>query len=154
MVELSSTIVEIIMALQPTKNVVCDGLTIYDSRNYYGIIAVDIETKKQELIYDSRNYYGIIAAVGSWSEVRTSTIVEIIMALQPAPLAISSVYHLRQQKLLWHYSQQDRQFCQRIIYDSRNYYGIIAQVQTSQQVQQNLRQQKLLWHYSLKSFPC
>ena len=35
--------------------------SIYDSRNYYGIIAFYHKGNKNSIIYDSRNYYGIIA---------------------------------------------------------------------------------------------
>ena len=119
-----STIVEIIMALQPSV-IFCVRLSdlrqqkllwhysrkrqqqeqnnIYDSRNYYGIIALQSHDATLQ-IYDSRNYYGIIARGCQGGTSRRSTIVEIIMALQP----------------LSHGVERDR------IYDSRNYYGIIA----------------------------
>ena len=56
-----STIVEIIMALQPLNNTTTI-LTIYNSRNYYGIIAHIGLLRYINQIYNSRNYYGIIAS--------------------------------------------------------------------------------------------
>ena len=56
------------------------GRAIYDSRNYYGIIAYSNWTWSYA-IYDSRNYYGIIAYFDFAHNAYISTIVEIIMAL-------------------------------------------------------------------------
>ena len=56
-------------------------------------------------IYNSRNYYGIIACSRySYKGIR-STIVEIIMALQPKTFLSVHMINLQQQKLLWHYSR-------------------------------------------------
>ena len=97
-----STIVEIIMALQPINDDQ-ESDEIYDSRNYYGIIAIRHKPSDAP-IYDSRNYYGIIA-------------------LMQLPRYLDN---LRQQKLLWHYSPMRIVKRGTSIYDSRNYYGIIA----------------------------
>ena len=98
-----STIVEIIMALQPNHQRVYQG-TIYNSRNYYGIIA-----RLNGILYQLK-----------------STIVEIIMALQPASNSGCFTTYLQQQKLLWHYSLYSNTQEIHNIYNSRNYYGIIA----------------------------
>ena len=54
---------------------------IYNSRNYYGIIACKVTTFIPNHIYNSRNYYGIIAVLLQFRFRFQSTIVEIIMAL-------------------------------------------------------------------------
>ena len=98
-----STIVEIIMALQPRlwyRNM----RAIYNSRNYYGIIAASrlrkltTNLQQQKLLwhYSPQSHLFLVVP---------STIVEIIMALQPCVRPVN---------------RPDR------IYNSRNYYGIIA----------------------------
>ena len=123
---LSSTIVEIIMALQPCAVSWFRDRAIYNSRNYYGIIAKARKQEKMQ-IYNSRNYYGIIAIHRRNYCVTISTIVEIIMALQPQKRYVFICSNLQQQKLLWHYSRNEKRA-----------------IKTK-----HLQQQKLLWHYSL-----
>ena len=77
-----------------------------------------------------------------------STIVEIIMALQPHVCDGLKTIHLRQQKLLWHYSQQG---CHVLQYQNLRQQKLLwhySQDKTFSSFGIHLRQQKLLWHYS------
>ena len=56
------------------------------------------------LIYNSRNCYGFIAQWRRIMKRNLSTIVEIVMALQPICQTHRCSHHLQQQKLLWLYS--------------------------------------------------
>ena len=96
-----STIVEITQALQPLAGFT-GGSQIYNSRNYLGIIALSSPSQSLTL----------------------STIVEITQALQPYQ-RIGICKDLQQQKLLRHYSPCCEHYT-RLIYNSRNYLGIIA----------------------------
>ena len=77
---------------------------IYNSRNCYGFIADIQRTRRKMTIYNSRNCYGFIAPRYARKVAGTSTIVEIVMALQPKK-----------------YQPDDEH-----IYNSRNCYGFIA----------------------------
>ena len=82
--------------------------SIYNSRNCYGLIAIDHTCASHTYIYNSRNCYGLIAIEAKRRLKHISTIVEIVMALQPIAAFILS--------------------CQ--IYNSRNCYGLIARYYT------------------------
>ena len=121
---------------------------IYNSRNCYGFIARSCDYPSHE-IYNSRNCYGFIAKMpflqlcevhlqqqkllwlysptSSKTTFQISTIVEIVMALQPQMSWSTPVNYLQQQKLLWLYSRRRRSCDKRV----------------------DLQQQKLLWLYSL-----
>ena len=79
-----STIVEIIGAYQPLKASKTASSAIYNSRNYWSILAFTHFQGFGAVIYNSRNYWSILAC--SWTCVvpgSVSTIVEIIGAYQP-----------------------------------------------------------------------
>ena len=120
-------------------------------------------------IYNSRNYYGIIACSRySYKGIR-STIVEIIMALQPKTFLSVHMINLQQQKLLWHYSRAHAR-AQRLgstiveiimALQPSLTHGLMLSVSTIVEIIMalqpspgalvshfHLQQQKLLWHYS------
>ena len=136
------------MALQPSCVSVCPIVVIYNSRNCYGFIARNRRKRNFYPIYNSRNCYGFIADKEEEIVLLQSTIVEIVMALQPFEPNLFSYVS---------------------IYNSRNCYGFIAFLIASRfplastiveivmalqpealeaMDELNLQQQKLLWLYS------
>ena len=187
-----STIVEIVMALQPNEK---RGVSkrIYNSRNCYGFIAplsgtsFTVNLQQQKLlwlysplnrirlplfIYNSRNCYGFIAMNQVTSQYKESTIVEIVMALQPkAVICCSKVLSTIVEIVMALQPLEREKFTEDIstiveivmalqppfrhdgvtrIYNSRNCYGFIALQQNVGELQIYLQQQKLLWLYSRK----
>ena len=141
-----STIVEIVMALQP-MSLQQESITIYNSRNCYGFIAIQGDIR-DDRIYNSRNCYGFIAHFDGYSGVSESTIVEIVMALQPFKGYLSDLGDLQQQKLLWLYSLP-------LLRISTGTKSTIVEIVMALQPgfryaskYINLQQQKLLWLYS------
>ena len=120
-----STIVEIVMALQPNEK---RGVSkrIYNSRNCYGFIA----PKRLRNFLKKSTIVEIVMALQpikvTQSGTCISTIVEIVMALQPGVGSSKGFVNLQQQKLLWLYSPEKTE-------KSSSVY---------------LQQQKLLWLYS------
>ena len=55
-------------------------LEIYNSRNYWSILADISDSNRNRNIYNSRNYWSILAGNGNTWAYRESTIVEIIEA--------------------------------------------------------------------------
>ena len=136
------------MALQPGSMVYCISSNLQQQKLLWHY-SQQVTLVASPHIYNSRNYYGIIAFTQIRKRYIISTIVEIIMALQPAGSDSVKKENLQQQKLLWHYSRNHKKCSANMIYNSRNYYGIIA-IHCGTACNSDLQQQKLLWHYSLQ----
>ena len=79
----ASTIVEIIMALQPTHAIFVKFFLSTIVEIIMALQPLGVDDSRRLYIYNSRNYYGIIAKYRILLLCTQSTIVEIIMALQP-----------------------------------------------------------------------
>ena len=117
------------MALQPLNVLNFVHCVIYNSRNYYGIIAslymagASYYLQQQKLLW---HYSHTVVRNGKNGNLQQQ---KLLWHYSPFHIPMQFTSYLQQQKLLWHYSR--RKPCRHQSFD--------------------LQQQKLLWHYSPSS---